>query len=93
MNASMSTSSQRHNRNLTRKCRTEGCARSVTRDGSLGLCGYCYRIAKRAEKQSRKSKRLSELHDDPNIILPVRRNFEWLGDLQESLRAMCAEEK
>ena len=85
-NTQTGTSSQRHTRNLTRKCKTESCARFVTKDGSLGLCGYCYRLAKRAGKK----KPLTEAEQrcavrDSDIILPVRQKFEWTGNLQESL--------
>jgi hypothetical protein len=92
MARAMKTSSQSHLRNAARICATEGCGRAVAKDGARGLCSRCYPKAVRAEKKMAKSARLPGVHDDKEITLPQRRNFEWLGDLQSSVRAMQAEE-
>jgi hypothetical protein len=92
MAAAMKTSSQSHLRNVTRKCKTEGCERAVAE--GRGLCHRCYSIVARIEKSKAKSKsaRIPGVHEDKEVVLPVRKNFEWLGDLQSSVRAMQCEE-
>lgn len=89
-------STQRNLRNAVRKCKTESCERTVATDGARGLCSRCYTIVTRIEKQKSKPKsksaRIPGVHEDKDIALPVRRSFEWLGSLQESVRAMQVEE-
>jgi hypothetical protein len=101
MGGAQSTSSYRSIRNQARKCSAEGCTRRVTRDGSRGLCGVCYRrVTSTEKKQGQKTKKaITEVERhcavrDPEIVgnLPRRRNFEWLGDLQSSVKNMQAEE-
>ncbi len=96
MGVVQSSSSQRNIRNMARKCKTEGCERMVAKDGARGLCGMCYyrKITVVEKKQGKKPKKvISEIDRhcavrDPEMVLPVRQKFEWIGSLQESVARM-----
>lgn len=94
------TSSQSHLRNMARTCKTEGCTRSVAKDGSLSLCSICYNRVRSAEKKQGKKPKptVTEFERqtsarDLEIDLPVRRKFEFTGQgLAVDIARMKAED-
>jgi hypothetical protein len=90
-------STQRNLRNAVRKCKTESCERTVATDGARGLCSRCYAIVTRIEKQKSKPKlkssRIPGVHEEKDIVLPIRRPFEFTGrGLDADIAQMNAEE-
>lgn len=80
---------------ITRRCKTEGCARLCTKHGSKGLCSLCYtRLRKKRKPEPATETDRPCASRELELVLPVRRRFEWTGNLQESLaRISVPEEK
>lgn len=93
--SSQTTSSQKHLRNLSRRCKNENCKRSVAKDGTFGLCTRCYT---RSQKAKRKPKEFTEVERlcaprDLELVLPERRPFEFTGlGIKADIARMNAEE-
>jgi hypothetical protein len=85
------TSSQRELRKANKKCSVEGCENIRAKDGARGLCGKCYRTSRQAEKDVPNHSRALSVLEDADVLLPARPRFEWLGNLQESVRALREE--
>jgi bacterioferritin-associated ferredoxin len=83
-------SSQRDLQKAARKCVVEGCENLRSKAGARGMCGKCYRRNREAGKAAVEQSRALSVHEDPDA--PRRKRFEWLGDLQTSLRAFNATE-
>ncbi len=83
-------SSQQALKKAARKCVVEGCENLRTKDGARGMCGKCYRRTRESNKVAVEQARALGVHEDPDT--PRRKPFEWLGSLQESIRALSEEE-
>lgn len=86
------SSSQRALRNAARKCSV--CGGSLGTAGARGMCYRHYREAAAKEKAEANplESRIPSAREDPDVIVPRRKRFEWLGSLQESISAIAQEE-
>ena len=84
------SSSQRALRNAARKCSV--CGVSLGTAGARGMCYRHYREATVKEKANPLESRIPSAREDPDVVVPRRKRFEWLGSLSESISAIAQEE-